>query len=105
MLDALKVDFKTEYGLPTVWPESELFDPICYWRGPSWVNMNWFFARELGSEVVDSTLKMVENSGFWEYFHPLTGKGLGADHFTWTAALVLDMLAVKESSENRGGVN
>ena len=105
MLDSLQVDFKTAYGLPTVYPESEFFDPICYWRGPSWVNMNWFFSRVLGPEIVESTLKMVEENGFWEYFHPRTGKGLGADHFTWTAALVLDMLAVKESLENRGGVN
>jgi hypothetical protein len=30
--------------------------------------------------------------GFREYFDPLTGAGLGARDFTWTAALALDWL-------------
>ena len=27
-----------------------------------------------------------------EYFDPLTGDGLGADEFSWTAAAVIDIL-------------
>jgi hypothetical protein len=27
-----------------------------------------------------------------EYFDPLTGEGLGADEFSWTAAALLDIL-------------
>ena len=27
-----------------------------------------------------------------EYFDPLTGEGLGADEFSWTAAVLLDIL-------------
>jgi hypothetical protein len=27
-----------------------------------------------------------------EYFDPLTGEGLGSDDFSWTAAVVTDML-------------
>lgn len=96
MLRALQTEFMTECGLPTVAPSSPDFDPVCYWRGPSWVNMNWFFSTVLGEPLVQKTLAMVEKSGFWEYFHPETGKGLGAGRFTWTAALVLDMLSKEE---------
>lgn len=97
MKNKLRTDFWTEFGLPTVAPHSASFDPVCYWRGPTWVNMNWLFSKAMGEELVDKTLALVQKSGFWEYFHPETGQGLGTDGFTWTAALVLDMLVGKES--------
>jgi hypothetical protein len=31
-------------------------------------------------------------SGFWEYYHPETGQGLGGHTFSW-AAVMLDMIA------------
>lgn len=88
----LESAFMTDYPLPTVAPDSPNFNPDCYWRGPSWVNVNWLFAPAMGNGLKEKTLKLVERTGFWEYFHPHTGKGLGADDFTWTAALVLDWL-------------
>jgi hypothetical protein len=39
------------------------------------------------------TLDLVRRGGFFEYFHPDTGEGLGSASFSWTAALVLDFLA------------
>ena len=36
--------------------------------------------------------KLVEKSGFREYFQPETGAGLGAHDFTWAAALYLDLV-------------
>ncbi|MFC6087943.1 MGH1-like glycoside hydrolase domain-containing protein [Saccharothrix lopnurensis] len=76
-------------------------DPRRYWRGPTWMNTNWLLwtalrdhgeadlARRLAADAVD----LVAGAGFREYFHPLTGEGLGADDFSWTAALLLDVLA------------
>jgi hypothetical protein len=32
----------------------------------------------------------MERRGFREYFDPLSGDGLGADDFSWTAAIALD---------------
>ncbi len=37
-------------------------------------------------------LDLVATAGFREYFHPWTGEGLGAADFSWSAALVLDVL-------------
>lgn len=101
MIDALRDEYWTKHGLATVAPSSPEFDPVCYWRGPCWVNMNWLFCKELGPDLVDTTLKLVEKNGFREYFHPHTGQGLGADRFTWTAALVLDLLGCNKGEETK----
>ena len=77
------------------------FDPGRYWRGPTWVNTNWLVIEGLRACGEDSaaadlrarTLEVVDRSGFAEYFSALTGEGHGAAEFSWTAALVLDLLA------------
>ena len=33
--------------------------------------------------------------GCREYYHPFTGEGLGGKAFSWTAALVIDMIKDK----------
>jgi glycogen debranching enzyme len=76
------------------------YSPVKYWRGPVWININWLLMhglRRYGFEThaakLESTcLRLVETSGFHEYFHPLTGRGHGSDFFSWTAALLLDLL-------------
>ena len=68
------------------------------WRGPSWVNTNWFLSHalrghgypELADTIVAKTHEAVELSGFREYYQPYTGEGLGARDFGWTT-LILDM--------------
>jgi glycogen debranching enzyme len=70
------------------------------WRGPSWINTNWYLSRglrrhgrsDLAAVVEDRSALLVEEHGFREYYNPLTGEGGGAHDFSWTA-LVLDMLA------------
>jgi hypothetical protein len=89
------------YGVPTYDRIAPDFDPRRYWRGPVWVNTNWLLSRglrqhgraELADAVDERTLRLVERSGFREYFDPDTGEGYGSDDFSWTAALVLDLLA------------
>jgi hypothetical protein len=54
------------------------------------------FATE-ASQVKKDTLHLIERTGFYEYFDPRsetkdTDRGLGGDHFSWTAALYLDFM-------------
>ncbi|MFD0967434.1 MGH1-like glycoside hydrolase domain-containing protein [Plantactinospora endophytica] len=77
------------------------FDPYRYWRGPVWFNINWLLRAglrthgrdELADRLRSALLDLVRDSGFYEYFHPGSGAGIGSPAFSWTAALTLDLLA------------
>lgn len=79
---------------------SPAYDPRRYWRGPVWVNVNWFFIRGLeryglqaeADELRRMTLELVSQSGFVEYYDPRSGEALGVTDFSWSAALTLDLL-------------
>jgi hypothetical protein len=94
-------DYNTPFPVPSVPTASRQFDANRYWRGPTWINLNWFIIKGLRRyDFVDEaewlrlhTLGLIAKSGFREYYNPLTGDGLGSDHFSWTAALALDLLA------------
>lgn len=87
--------FDAPFPLPSTSPNDPAFDARRYWRGPTWMNINWLLAPTVGPELVDRSLALVEKSGFREYYDPRTGDGLGADSFAWTAALVIDWLNSK----------
>jgi hypothetical protein len=90
------------YGVATYDRLAEDHDPRRYWRGPVWVNTNWLLSRglrqhgrdALADAIDETTMRLVEHAGFREYFDPDSGEGYGSDDFSWTAALVLDLLAV-----------
>jgi glycogen debranching enzyme len=85
------------------------FFPVRYWRGPVWVNINWFLMRGLerygyekqAERLRETIVSLCRNEGFYEYFDPLTGMGHGSDFFSWTAALLLDVL-LENGKENPG---
>jgi glycogen debranching enzyme len=90
----------TRFPVPSVPTDGPQFDDDRYWKGPTWVNTNWLVVRglqecgeaALAGELCARTLELADRSGFAEYFSPLTGDGFGAHEFSWTAALVIDLL-------------
>lgn len=95
MVEELKSNYFLEYGLTTASSKSTFFQKQCYWRGPVWIVMNWFFKDHFGETLQKASEALLEKSGFREYFDPVTGQGLGAEKFTWSAALYLDMITEK----------
>jgi hypothetical protein len=84
------------------------FFPVRYWRGPVWVNINWFLMRGLerygheseAARLRETIVKLCSNEGFYEYFDPLTGMGHGSDFFSWTAALLIEVLLEDEKEDH-----
>jgi hypothetical protein len=83
--------------VPSTDPVSASFEPRRYWRGPVWLIVNWMIAEglaahgraDLADRLREDALELVRRHGFFEYFDPLTGEGLGGADFTWTAAATL----------------
>jgi hypothetical protein len=93
--------FGSPYPVPSVPLSSRWFQPCRYWQGPTWVNTNWLIIDGLRRQGFDvearalrsKTLALVAKNGFFEYYHPLTGRPAGARDFSWTAALTVDLLS------------
>lgn len=101
-------EFASRYRVPTVSLSEESYSPLesewglawehPNWRGPVWIASNWFVYRGLkkygfdeeAEAIKEVSLELVMREGCREYYHPETGKGMGAQSFTW-AGLVLDM--------------
>jgi len=103
-------EYAAAYPVPTVAMNEPGYDPgvvgrSLVYRGPSWMNTNWYLTRglrlhgrpDLADTVVDRSLALVEREGFREYYNPGTGQGNGAKDFSWTA-LILEMLAEADAS-------
>lgn len=98
--------FRSRFMVPTVSMSEHTFDPTGFWRGPTWIGVNWFVFHGLmdyGFEkeaqlVLESTASLIEQSGFREHYHPHTGEGQGAEDFTW-GALIVDMLERAKSAK------
>ncbi len=95
--------FGATYPIPSVPLDSEWFKELRYWQGPTWVNTNWLIIEgfknygfdDHAAALADATIDMVKASGFYEYFSPLEPKPSGAQNFSWTAALIIDLLKQK----------
>ena len=93
--------FDARFPIPSVPLGASDFSDTNYWSGPVWVNMNWNLidgleragACDMAETLVHRTLDMISIGGFREYFSPTTARGLGMPNFSWTAALLLDLVS------------
>jgi glycogen debranching enzyme len=79
------------------------------WRGPVWVNINYFFVEalhqigqhDLARALRDKTLALImSQKSIYEYYNAQNGEppAKAADIFGWTAAVFID-LALQASRE------
>ena len=95
-------EFWLPYPVPSVAATEATFEPHftteAIFRGPSWVNLNWYLwdglrthgYDDVANELAHRTRSMVARSGLRECYDPYDATGYGARDFSWSS-LVLDM--------------
>jgi glycogen debranching enzyme len=107
-------EFWGQYTLPSVAYNDPSFDPAVMWRGPVWVNINYFFIEalrqvgeyQLAERLRDKTLNLImSQASIFEYYDATTGEPppTAADIFGWTAAVFID-LAIQAHNETKESV-
>ncbi len=102
-------EFWGEQRIPSVAYDDPHYDPQTMWRGPVWVNINYFFIealqqigeKELAKELTQKTLELIIRSpGIYEYYNSQNGEPpeKSAQAFGWTAAVFID-LAISASAD------
>lgn len=92
-----RIQTKAKFMMPSWDPEAPLFEPQRYWCGPVWPQMNHIISKglnehgehQLAEKMRVDIAALIEQSGFYECFNPITGEGCIGANFSWTAALWL----------------
>jgi len=99
--------FYTKVPFQTMSADHPKFDPLKgYWRGPNWLDQSYFGVKSLRNygfhaEADKATIQILEGAegllgkgkAIRENYHPLTGKGLHAQNFSWSAAHIIMLLS------------
>ena len=92
-----RIGAAASYLMPSWDPEAADFESQRYWCGPVWCQVNYMIAKgleetghtALAERVRTDLATMIEQSGFFECFDPLSAEGCIGTDFSWTAALWL----------------
>lgn len=102
--------FNKKVPLQTLSADNSEFKPEGgYWRGPTWLDQAYFGVKGLrnygyNKEADELTLKIINNAegvmdkgmSIRENYNPITGKGLEAENFSWSAANYILLLKNNE---------
>ncbi|TDU39378.1 putative isomerase [Gelidibacter sediminis] len=98
--------FYTKIPFQTMSADHDRFDPLKgYWRGPNWLDQAYFAVQGLRNygfheEANQATIQIIEGAdgilgkgkSIRENYHPITGEGLNAQNFSWSAAHLIMLL-------------
>lgn len=99
--------FYTKVPFQTMSADHSKFDPLKgYWRGPNWLDQAYFGVKGLRNygfhtEADKATIQIIKGAegllgkgkAIRENYHPLTGEGLHAQNFSWSAAHIIQLLS------------
>lgn len=109
LIKLLKSRYLTENGISSEsYKNKEFYESDGYWLGPVWAPVTYMLTdglrrsghKTLAKEIAEKYINMVMNKakGNYENFDAVTGKGLRAPGYTWTASVTL--ILMKEISCN-----
>lgn len=87
-------------GMPSVAYDNPEYSTD-YWRGPTWLNIAYFAAKGLrnygfktADDIKETILSWCEHDkrGIFENYNSKTGEGLCCDHFSWSAAFIIEFI-------------
>jgi len=92
-------EFWLPYPLPSVARSEPSFragEDRLLWRGPTWINTNWFLVHGLRNHGFEEEARHIAARsagavlahGFREFYDPLTGEGLRTRNFSWSTLLI-----------------
>jgi len=98
--------FYTKVPFQTMSAAHEKFNPLNgYWRGPNWLDQAYFGVKSLRNygfhkDADKATIQILKGAegvlgkgkSIRENYHPLTGEGLNAENFSWSAAHIIMLL-------------
>tara|TARA_R110000787_G_scaffold129264_2_gene241081 strand:- start:6403 stop:8418 length:2016 start_codon:yes stop_codon:yes gene_type:complete len=98
--------FYTKVPFQTMSADHEKFNPLKgYWRGPNWLDQAYFGVKGLrnygfNEDADKATIQILEGAegvlgkgkSIRENYHPITGEGLNAQNFSWSAAHIIMLL-------------
>ena len=103
LMDSTK--FATKVPFPTLVADHEKFNPLKgYWRGPVWLDQAYFGikaleqygynkeAHLLSKKLLQNAEGLLDDAPIRENYHPISGEGLNANHFSWSAAHYLMLI-------------
>ena len=104
MMNPLK--FYTKVPFQTMSADHPKFDPLNgYWRGPNWLDQAYFGVQGLrnygfNEDADKATIQILagadgvleKGKSIRENYHPITGEGLNAENFSWSAAHIIMLL-------------
>jgi putative isomerase len=96
-------------GMPSVSYDNPAFRSDDYWRGPTWLNADYFALKGLknfgcdrvADEIRKTILGWCEKNAddLWEYYDSRNGKGLGARQYGWTGTFLMELILDWEGRE------
>ena len=98
--------FYTKVPFQTMSADHEKFNPLKgYWRGPNWLDQAYFGVKSLrnygfNEDADKATIQILKGGegilgkgkAIRENYHPITGQGLNAQNFSWSAAHIIMLL-------------
>jgi len=99
-------EFFTKVPFQTLTASHSKFNPLeGYWRGPNWLDQSYFGIvglQNYGFDVAaqEATVQLLKGAegllekgpSIRENYHPISGEGLNAQNFSWSAAHILMLL-------------